>query len=353
MAYLKSQWIGTGGLGLAVTATAQQEYGKNAAMSYYSLLGLIRDPFVTTPDPDLFFRCPNQLGNLERLEIGVRLRRGLSVVLGPVGTGKSTLSRQLMRMLSENPEFVTILMLDPLFETEKEMLAWLNREFEIPAGLVTDSIWQLKDNLKNKLYSLGVEQSKTVCLIVDEGQKITKECLEVLRELLNYETNDFKLLQIVLFAQEEFEPTLGAMPNLSDRIYQRLRLGFFSFTETREMIRTRMEMCKADGPLQPLFTPLGYLAVYLATGGYPRKVIQLCHKVMLAAVGLGRNKAGWDLVLDNADKEASALLRFRADLALLGLLGLAGGYLIAWLPPVRSWLAGIVDALGGLPPLGG
>lgn len=352
MAYLKSQWIGACGHFWTATATTQHYHVKNPAMSYYSLLGLIRDPFVTTPDPDLFFRCPKQLDNLERLEIGVRLRRGLSVVLGPVGTGKSTLSRQLMRTMSGNAEFVTHLMLDPFFETEKEMLAWLNREFEIQDELITDSVWQLKDNLKNKLYALGVEQGRIVCLIVDEGQKITRECLEVLRELLNYETNDFKLLQIVIFAQEEFEPTLDSMPNLSDRIYQRLRLGAFSFGETQQLVRTRLNLCKGDGPLKPLFTPLGFLAVYLATEGYPRKIVQLCHKVMLAVIGQGKSKAGWDLVWENADNALSPLVRYRADLMLLGLLGLAAGYAVAWLPPVREWLAGLVNALAAAPPAG-
>lgn len=305
-------------------------------MSYYSLLGLVRDPFVTTPDPDLFFRCPRQMDHLDRLEIAVRLRRGLSVVLGPVGTGKSTLSRQLMRALADNPEFDVHLLLDPYFESEKEFLLWLNHEFDISDDLVTDSVWRLKDNLKNKLYETGVEQGRIVCLIVDEGQKITPTCLEILRELLNYETNDSKLLQIVLFAQEEFEEHLRLMHNLADRVYQTLRLGNFNFAETRGLIRTRLELCKGEGMLRPLFTPLAYWAVFLATKGYPRQVIQLCHKAMLATIADSRQRADWGTIWACTNQGRSPLARYGIDLMLLTVAGVLAGYLLFAMPELRD-----------------
>lgn len=314
-------------------------------MSYYSLLGLIRDPFVATPDPDLFYRCPHQIENLERLEICIRLRRGLNVVLGPVGTGKSTLSRHFMRILADSPEFTTVLMLDPLFENEREFLTWLNREFEIPDEQITNSIWQLKDNLKNKLFALGVEQNRTVCLVIDEGQKITPECMEVLRELLNYETNESKLLQIVIFAQDEFKERLDAIPNLKDRVYEILHLGAFTFRETMQLINTRMDLCKGEGVSRPVFTLSGYLAVYLATGGYPRKIIQLCHKAILAVVGQGVSRATWGLVWENTEQGCSPLSRNGLDLVLSGTLALGAGYLLGALSPVREWLPRAFQAL--------
>ncbi|GAB6036588.1 hypothetical protein JCM15519_11470 [Fundidesulfovibrio butyratiphilus] len=321
-------------------------------MSYYSLLGLVRDPFVTTPDPDLFFHCPRQMDHLDRLEIAVRLRRGLNVVLGPVGTGKSTLSRQLMRALGDNPEFDTHLLLDPYFESEKEFLLWLNHEFDIPEELVTDSAWRLKDNLKNKLYETGVEQGRIVCLIVDEGQKITPTCLEILRELLNYETNDSKLLQIVLFAQEEFEEHLRLMHNLADRVYQTLRLGNFNFTETKDLIRTRLELCKGEGTLRPLFTPPAFLAVYLATKGYPRQVIQLCHKAMLAAIANSRQKADWGMVWACTDAGRSPLARHGIDLLLLSLMGVAAGYALFTMPELLDTLLRLLGLNALLSPHG-
>lgn len=322
----------------ASCATGQGTRAGKTSMNYYSLLGLNRDPFVTTPDPDIFFQCPRQIDLLDRLEIGVRLKRGLSVVLGPVGTGKSTLSRQLMRVLSSSSDFVVHLLLDPYFESEKEFLVWLNQEFEIPPELFSESLWKLKDNLKNKLFEAGVEQGKTVCLIVDEGQKMTQACLEVLRELLNYETNNFKLLQIVIFGQEELKENLRAMPNVADRVYQTLSLGPFSFKETVGLVRTRMELCKGESGVPPLFTFPAFLAIFLATRGYPRQIIQLCHKVMLAVIARGRPKAGWGLAWSCTDRGVSPLVRYKVDLALLFLSGLAAGCLLGGIEPVRALL---------------
>lgn len=321
-------------------------------MSYYTLLGLIRDPFVTTPDPDLFYRCPHQVDILERLEIAVRLRRGLSVVLGPVGTGKSTLSRHFMRALADNPAFYTVLMLDPYFESEREFLAWLNKEFEVPAELITGSVWQLKDNLKNRLYALGVEQDVTVCLIVDEGQKITPECMEVLRELLNYETNDFKLLQIVVFAQEEFRPRLQAVPNLHDRVYQTLSLRAFTFSETMRLIDARLDLCRIEGQARPLFTFPAYAALYWVTGGFPRKIIQLCHKAMLHAVSRGGGRVGWKQVWSCVDQPGLQAARRGLELGTLALAAFAAGYLLGMIEPVRELLLRAADAVAGGPPTG-
>ena len=319
-------------------------------MSYYSLLGFIRDPFVTTPDPDLFFQCPHQVDILERLEIAVRLRRGLNVVLGPVGTGKSTLSRHFMRALHGHEEFLTLLMLDPLFESEREFLTWLNRECDVSQD-GDASMWQLKDSLKNRLYALGVEQGRAVCLIIDEGQKISDECLEVLRELLNYETNEAKLLQVVIFAQTELAKRLEATPNLKDRIYQLLSLRPFSFRETGRMIAARMEKCMQEGAApNPMFTLPGDLAVYLATGGYPRKITQLCHKVMLRLISHGRQRAGARDVLGCLWRERSPAARLAFDLSGFFLAALALGYTLGLFLPARAWMAKAALSLAGLLP---
>ncbi len=81
-----------------------------------------------------------------------------------------------------------------------------------------DDTQQNKERIKHHLFQKGVEEKKTVILIIYEGQKLPVFCLEILREFLNYETNDHKLLQIVLFAQEEFQEILDRHANLADRV---------------------------------------------------------------------------------------------------------------------------------------
>jgi len=80
-----------------------------------------------------------------------------------------------------------------------------------------ESEWQLKEYIKKYLFRKGVDEKKTVVLIIDEGQKLPEFCMEILREFLNYETNEFKLLQIVIFAQNEFRQILKAHANFADR----------------------------------------------------------------------------------------------------------------------------------------
>ncbi len=85
-------------------------------MSYLELLNLTREPFSNSPDPDAYYRTPTHEACLHRLEIAIRLRRGLNVVLGEVGTGKSTLCRCLLRALGGEERMDVFLLLDPGFE---------------------------------------------------------------------------------------------------------------------------------------------------------------------------------------------------------------------------------------------
>lgn len=164
-----------------------------------------------------------------------------------------------------------------------------------PAGSET-SEWKLKDNIQKYLFQKGVEEQKIVALIVDEGQKIAAFFVEILRELLNFEMNEYKLLQIVIFAQQEFQEVLSAYPNFTDRINLIHYLGPLDFGETRSMIRFRLNQAKEGYKLPDLFSLPGYFAAYRATGGYPRKIIHLCHRAMLTMIIQNRKKAGWRLV---------------------------------------------------------
>ena len=94
-------------------------------------------------------------------------------------------------------------------------------------------------------FKKGVDEQKTTVLIIDEGQKIPEFCLELLREFLNYETNDYKLLQIAIFAQKEFENTLEKYANFTDRINLYHRLEPMSFKDTRDMIQFRLNQSSA------------------------------------------------------------------------------------------------------------
>jgi general secretion pathway protein A len=270
-------------------------------MDYFQILNLQREPFSNSPEPDFFFKSDQHRGCLQKLELAVRLRRGLNVVMGDVGTGKTTLCRQLIlnfsRRNEDREQIETHLILDPLFSNAREFLSAVALLLGLAGSSDEESEWQLKENIKDYLFTRGVNEGKTVVLIIDEGQKLPDFCLETLREFLNYETNEFKLLQIVIFAQMEFEQILREHNNFADRVNQYYFLKPLNFRNSREMIKFRINRAGSAPAADPaLFTFPALWAIYRATGGYPRKIITLCHQVMLAMIIQNRAKAGFFLV---------------------------------------------------------
>ena len=279
-------------------------------MNYFAPLGLAREPFSNSPDPNFLYDSRQHADCLQQLEISVRLRRGLSVVTGEIGTGKTTLCRRFVRLLGQDPEVRVHLLLDPYFAAGEAFLRVLFGFFtgREPAPGLTE--WQLKEGIKKSLFLHGVKEGKLVVLIVDEGQKLTPECLELMRELLNYETNAQKLLQIVVFAQREIEPVLEEMENLLDRVNCFRRLRPLDFAETRAMIRYRLQEAAEDKSAPPdLFSGLGYWAVYRASHGYPRRIVRLCHKVVLELLIRRSGRAGWRLVRSCVGQERRQVRR--------------------------------------------
>ena len=269
-------------------------------MDYFKILSLKREPFGNSPAPEFFFLSTEHVDCLQQLELAVRLRRGLNVVMGDVGTGKTTLCRQLILRFSESEddckEFETHLILDPNFSTPREFLSAVALTFRLPGVEAAQSEWQLKELIKKYLFQRGVDENKTVVLIIDEGQKIPDFCREILREFLNYETNENKLLQIIIFAQNEFRQILKDHANFADRVNQFYFLKPLSFSETKALIRFRLFRAGRPTEMPTLFTPLGLWAIYRATDGYPRRIITLCHQILLALIIQNDVRAGWSIV---------------------------------------------------------
>ncbi len=262
-------------------------------MDYFKILNLKKEPFSNSPDPDFFFQSRQHLGCLQKIELSIRLRKGLAVVMGDVGTGKTTLCRQLIRKFAGDKQVETHLILDPDFSSPSEFLTdvakmlWKHQ----PKKGISD--WQLKETIKRYLFRRGVDEEKIVVLIIDEGQKLPSFCLETLREFLNYETNEHKLLQIVIFAQKEFEQILENHQNFADRINLYHHLGPFNFQETRSMIQFRLDRASEVNKRAPFFSFPALCVVYMATKGYPRRIINLCHRIILTLIIQNRSRAGW------------------------------------------------------------
>ncbi|MEA3435539.1 MAG: AAA family ATPase [Thermodesulfobacteriota bacterium] len=265
-------------------------------MDYFSILNLKKEPFSNSPDPKFFFQSRQHLDCLQKLELALRLRRGLNVIIGDVGTGKTTLCRQLIRRFASDEEIETHLILDPFFSDTSEFLSTVYKMLKGYKPVKGSNDWQIKESIKQYLFRKGVDEKKTVILIIDEGQKIPVFCLEILREFLNYETNEYKLLQIVIFAQKEFEKTIDVHDNFADRINLYHFLKPLGFNDTRLMIKFRLEQSIDQNRTYTFFTRPALWAICWATGGYPRKIINLCHRCIMTMIIQNRSIVNFFLV---------------------------------------------------------
>ena len=300
-------------------------------MSHYAGAGLGREPFSNSPDPNFLLGTRQHATCLQELEISLRLRRGLNLVTGEIGTGKTTLCRSLLRAFAEDAETDVHLLLDPHFDTSEEFLRVILASVTGQSPEPGMGLWALKETLKQQLFRLGLVEKRLVVLIIDEGQKISTENLEILRELLNYETNTSKLLQIVIFGQRELEPLVDAMPNLADRINVRRRLSPLSFAETRRMIVHRLAVAADGGSPAARFSPAAMLAIHLASGGSPRKTVRLCHMALLEMLVRGKTCVGLAEVRRSARPDGGQRMQPRRAVGLAALAAICVSFGGLWL----------------------
>ena len=271
-------------------------------MSYFKALGLEKEPFSTSPDPVFFYRSQSHNTALQRLEIAIRLRRGLSLILGDVGTGKTTLSRALFQLFEEEPEFIFHMILDPTYKSEFQFLASLLKMLGIKSP--PKSTLDYKDAIEKYLFQKGVDENKTIVLLIDEAQKLTPTFLEVLRILLNYETNEYKLLQLVLVSQMELLPRLRKIRNFLDRISLKYVINPLDEKESKEMIDFRLRQAGyGSDNAEALFSEGAIQKIFDYTQGYPRKISLLCHNALEAVVMRERKFVDVELIQELIDSE--------------------------------------------------
>lgn len=247
-------------------------------MSYYRILGLSDEPFSTSPDPSYFYLSRQHKAALTRLRIALSLKRGLSIIVGDVGTGKTTLSRKLSQILKEEPDVSFHMILNPYFKTQKQFLSRLVQLFHAPVTQKRPSGLDCIEAVEQFLYRTGVQEKRRVVLLIDEAQLLPDYVLEILRILLNYETNEFKMLQLVLVGQMELVPLLSGMPNFWDRIALKCVIKPLDLGEAKDLIDFRLQQAGYQG--EQLFTDGAVALIHEHTRGYPRQMSILCHNIL-------------------------------------------------------------------------
>ncbi len=247
---------------------------------YEHFYQLSENPFNITADPGYFFLSTQHSEALAHLGYGIRYRKGIIILTGEIGTGKTTLCRSLLNRLDENTR--TALILNPNF-SELQLLQLILKDL----GLETKC--KNKFTLVNTLNDFLLKengQGHNVVVILDEAQNLSVKQLEHIRLLSNLETEKAKLLQIVLVGQPELEEKLRLpqLRQLNQRISVRYHLKPLNRPELNEYIYHRLGTALSQSHPQDKinFTPRALDIIYEHTLGTPRMINIVCDRALLA-----------------------------------------------------------------------
>ena len=263
---------------------------------YKEFYNLREYPFNITSDPSFFFSSTRHMDAFSHLVYGIQHRKGIIVVTGEIGTGKTTLCRTLLNHLDKNTK--TALILNPNF-SELQLLQLIIKDLgiKVPDNTKFGMITALNEFLI-KESSLG----HNVALIIDEAQNLKPAQLESIRLLSNLETEKEKLLQLILVGQPELldKLKLPSLRQLNQRIAVRYHIMPLQQEETRQYILHRLKIAGANGQLN--FTPDALEAVYVHSGGTPRLINVICDRALLAGFAAQTNTIDQSVVRQSIEE---------------------------------------------------
>jgi general secretion pathway protein A len=253
---------------------------------YRTFYGLIRPPFEMTPDPGFLYLGDTHREGLATLVYGVRSRKGFVMLTGEVGTGKTTLLHALLAQLDASTDSAYI------FNPCLEPLDFFRMLFD-DLGIEETCTSKAEYLLALNHYLIDRLQSdRTVLLIIDEAQNLSREMLEEVRLLSNLETPNSKLIQILLVGQPELGEMLDRddLRQLRQRIVLRHELKPFDADESEAYVEERLRLAGYTG--KGIFKRSALRELFAVTGGVPRLVNVVCDGALLT--GYGRDQATLD-----------------------------------------------------------
>jgi general secretion pathway protein A len=243
---------------------------------YLEYFKLNEAPFDITPNPRFLFYSGKHREAFNHLLYGIRERKGFVQLTGEVGAGKTTLCRALLEQLGDT--FSTAVILNPMLDAD-QLIKAIAMEFglDVKGADRLETIAIINDFLIRQM----AEGRETV-LIVDDAQTLTNDLLEQVRLLSNLETDERKLLQIVLMGQPELRDRLNhpGLKQLRQRITVRFHLDPLRRAEVAQYVQHRLQVSGAQGA--PYFTWGAMWRIYGYSGGIPRLVNAVCDKALLA-----------------------------------------------------------------------
>ena len=257
---------------------------------YTKYYGLTKKPFENTPDPDFLFLSKNHREVLASLEYAINTAKGFVLVVGDIGTGKTTLIHALIQQLDSS--FITLNITNPR-ATFKDILHYLGEK----VGIASEKTGPLDtvETIQNRLETLHERDNKHAVLIVDEAHLLSDEALEDVRLISNIENEKRKLIQIVLVGQNELGDKLrrGSLRPLQQRLVVTRRLIPLNRKEMQEYISHRLGVAEKESQL---FEIKALSLIWKKSRGVPRLINQICDNALLIGYAVEARSIGGKII---------------------------------------------------------
>lgn len=246
-------------------------------MDYLEYYGLKEHPFTNVVDNKFYYNSPQVRDALIKLRYAIDTKKGLAVVIGEIGAGKTTLARRLLEELDENRYEATLLVIIHSSVSSE----WLLKKFAIQLGvddMKSESKVEMLSQIYRRLLEIN-ESGKTAVLLMDEVQMLkSREIMEEFRGLLNMEVPGGKMINLIFFGLSDLEDVLSLDEPLKQRVAMKITIKPFSDVDTQDYIRHRM---KVAGCTTEIFTDRAIAEVYRYSTGVPRLINTICDNALL------------------------------------------------------------------------
>lgn len=242
-------------------------------LEYYQLS---EHPFSNVVDSRFYYNSPQQSAAIMKLKYAIDTKKGLAVVIGNIGAGKTTLARKLLEELDEEHYEAALLVIIHASVSSE----WLFKKFAIQLGVhnIKEDKLELIGEIYKRLVEINEEGKKAVVLM-DEVQMLnSREIMEEFRGLLNMESSEGKMVNFVFFGLPELDHVLSLDEPLKQRVAVRTRIEAFSEDNTRDYIQHRLRVAGCD---RELFTGPAIHLIWKYSNGSPRLINTICDNALL------------------------------------------------------------------------
>lgn len=266
---------------------------------YKSFYSLNRSPFETTPDPSFLFPTDTHDRALSSLYQGVQRRKGIMVLTGEVGTGKTLILRTLLELMEQAKDVNFAYLFNGRLSV-LDFLRYIATDLGVSQVHINGKKGQVLLGIVNHVIACSQKKLTTV-LIIDEAHHLSEEILEEIRLLTNLETPKEKLLQILLVGQPELDEKLDSVSlrQLKQRIAVRARLDPLTSDEAVGYIERRLRVAGCHCP-SVLFPPETIAAVYEHSRGFPRLINTVCENALIMSFERRMESVSPDIIDDIA-----------------------------------------------------